>query len=458
MNKKVLKEIIIGLAAAAAFLFIVLGLETAASYVAQYRQASGLTAAVSGSTQDSASGSTQSSASGSTSGNSAGSTQDSSTGNSDASDAETVTRSEAELREDFETTLDAVLAYIDYYYYDDEVDYEQLYEDMLHAAVESLGDPYSTYYTAEEMEELWEQTSGVYSGIGATISQSYDTMDMTIVTPFAGSPADEAGILPEDQIVAVNGESVLGWYLSDVVAIIKGEAGTDVVITMLRDGELIDFTVTRRSITVEYVTYRMIDDEVGYILVSEFEEKTGEQFNAAITSLQKQGMKGLIVDLRGNPGGLYDVVCDMLDRILPKNSLLVYTIDKYNNKKCEYAESRLTLDIPIAVLINGNSASASEIFAGALQDHGAATIVGTQSFGKGIVQSIMYITEKYDGIKLTTSRYFTPAGVCIHDIGITPDVVVELEAGLEKQLIERRDHDNQIDAAVEVIHEQLDAE
>lgn len=362
--------------------------------------------------------------------------------------------SNQELRERFEDHLDRIFANIDYYYYED-ADIEKIYDDMLHAAVYSLGDPYSTYYSPEEMAALLEDSSGVYSGIGATITQSYETMEMTIVTPFAGSPADESGILPGDQIIAVDGVNVIGWELDDVVANIKGPEGTKVNITMLRDGEEIEFVVTRRSINVEYVQSRMLDDKVGYILVSEFETLTAEQFNAAIRELQKKGMQGLVVDLRGNPGGMYDIVCNMLDRILPKDSLLVYTVDKQGNKVETRAHSASTLDIPIAVLMNEFSASASEIFAGALQDYGAATIVGTQSYGKGIVQTVFYLADDYSGIKLTSSRYFTPKGVCIHGVGITPDVEVELEEGLEKMLIERRDHDNQIDAAVDVIHEKL---
>ena len=229
---------------------------------------------------------------------------------------------------------------------------------------------------------------------------------------------------------------------------IKGLEGTSVNITILRDGEEMTFTVTRARIEVEFVSHKMLDDKIGYILVSEFEETTAVQFSAAIADLEKQGMKGLVVDIRNNPGGLYNIVCDMLDRILPKGSLLVYTEDKYNRKAYEYAETSDTLDIPIAVIVNGNSASASEIFSGALQDYGKAVIVGTQSFGKGIVQSVIPIYYDGSGVKLTSSRYFTPNGVCIHGTGITPDVVVELEEGLEKINIELRDHDNQIDAAV----------
>ena len=353
-------------------------------------------------------------------------------------------------KSDFDKKMDTILQYMDYYY-NGEIDMDAMYDAMLHAAVSSLGDPYSVYYSPEEYSALLESSSGVYSGIGATISQDMTTKAMTIVTPFTNSPAYNAGLCSGDQIVAVDGESVIGEDLSDVVTKIKGLEGTTVNITVLRDGQEITFTVKRARIEVEFVSYKMLDDKIGYILVSEFEETTADQFSAAIADLQKKGMKGLVVDIRNNPGGLYNIVCDMLDRILPKGSLLVYTEDKYGRKAYEYAETTDTVDIPIAVIVNGNSASASEIFSGALQDYGKAVIVGTQSFGKGIVQSVIPIMYDGSGVKLTSSRYFTPNGVCIHGTGITPDVVVELEEGLEKINIELRDHDNQIDAAVEEV-------
>ncbi len=359
-------------------------------------------------------------------------------------------QSEDRMRKEFNDKLDTIFKYMDVYYYED-VDKEKLYDDMLHAAVASLGDPYSVYYSPAEYSALMESSSGIYSGIGATISQDMTTMVMTIVTPFIDSPAYKAGILSGDEIVAVDGENVLGRDLNEVVTKIKGLEGTNVDITVKRGDEELTITVTRGRIEVTYVSHRMLEDKIGYILVSEFEELTAIQFNDAIADLEKQGMKALIVDIRNNPGGRYDIVCDMLDRILPKDSLLVYTEDKNGHKEYEKALTNATLDIPIAVLVNGQSASASEIFSGALQDYGVATIVGTQTFGKGIVQSVIPITKDLSGVKLTSSHYFTPKGVCIHGIGITPDVVVELDEDLLRTNIEMRDHDNQIDAAVEAL-------
>lgn len=359
-----------------------------------------------------------------------------------------------DARTAFDEKLDTLLDYIDYYYYE-EADKEAIYDTMLHATIDALGDPYSTYYNPDEYADLWESSTGIYSGIGATISQDRQTLIMTVVTPFANAPAYEAGMRPGDILVGVDGEDVQGQDLTDVVSRIKGPEGTTVVVTVLRGEKLIDLTITRRSIETEYVSHKMLDNGIGYILMSEFESLTGEQFCAAVDDLAAQGMKGLIIDLRGNPGGLLNIVCDCVDRILPKDSLIVYTIDKYDKKDCDYAKTDEYLDLPMVVLVNGYSASASEIFAGAMKDYGKATIVGTTTFGKGIVQTIVPIMSDFSGVKLTTSHYYTPSGVCIHGIGIEPDVTVELEEGLESELIEMRDHDNQIDAAVEVLMKQI---
>ena len=359
-------------------------------------------------------------------------------------------RTDEEKKELFLSKLDSIMAYIDYYYYE-EIDDDEIYDAMLHSALYSLGDPYSTYYSPDEYNLLLESSSGTYSGIGATVSQSVETGKITIVKPFIDSPAMKAGVLPGDEIIKVDGVSIEGLDLNEVVSHLKGLEGTKVNVTFLRDEKEIEIVITRGKIVVQFVSYRMLEDNIGYIMVSEFEETTAAQFKDAIAELSKQGMKGLVVDLRDNPGGLVSSVCEMLDRIAPKGSLLVYTEDKYGHRLDEYAETEDTLDVPLVVLMNGNSASASEIFAGAVQDLGLGKIVGTQSFGKGIVQSVIPIIQDLSGIKVTSSRYFTPKGVCIHGIGITPDVEVELDEDLKKTLIELRDHDNQIDKARETV-------
>ncbi|MBP5331265.1 MAG: S41 family peptidase [Lachnospiraceae bacterium] len=368
----------------------------------------------------------------------------------DHSTDENSSATDEEKRELFNSKLDTIMSYIDTYFYD-EVDDNVIYDAMLHAALDSLGDPYSTYYSPKEFDLLMESSSGTYSGIGATVSQNMETQKVTIVKPFIDSPAMKAGVLPGDEIYKIEGTPIEGMNLNGVVSLLKGPEGTTVKVTFLRDGQELDIVITRARIEVQFVTHRMLEGDVGYIMVSEFEASTDEQFNDAIGDLTKQGMKRLIIDLRDNPGGMVDTVVNMLDRIVPKGKLLVYTEDKYGKKTESFAENDDDLEIPIIVLMNGNSASASEIFAGAIQDLGLGKIVGTQSFGKGIVQSVIPIMQDFSGIKVTSSKYFTPRGVCIHGVGITPDMEVELDEDLQKTLIEMRDHDNQIDAAVKLI-------
>ena len=358
--------------------------------------------------------------------------------------------SDEEKRSLFNSKLDTIMDYIDYYYYN-EIDDDVIYDSMLHAALNALGDPYSVYYSPDEFDALLESSSGMYSGIGATVTQNIETGTVSIVKPFIGSPASEAGMLPGDEIIEVDGESILGMDLNSVVSLLKGPAGTDVNVGFLRDGRRMDAKITRQTIHVEFVSHRMLENDIGYIMVSEFEETTADQFNEAISELSDQGMKGLIIDLRDNPGGLYDICVEMLDSIAPKGSLLVYTEDKYGTKERQYAKTEDMLSVPLVVLVNGNSASASEIFAGAVQDLQLGTILGTQTFGKGIVQSVIPIMDDLSGIKVTSSRYFTPGGICIHGVGITPDMVVELDEELKKILIENREYDNQIDAAVRLL-------
>ena len=283
------------------------------------------------------------------------------------------------------------------------------------------------------------------------------TMIITVVNPFENCPAYNAGMLPGDIIVKVDGEDIVGQDLTGVVAKMKGEAGTQVVITVARENEpeYIDLTITRAKIETPYVTHRMLESNVGYISVSEFSETTTGQFMIALKDLEAQGMRGLVIDLRGNPGGLYDVVVDMLDILIENDRLLVYTEDKYGVREDQYSKTAEKFDKPLAVLIDGTSASASEIFSGALQDYGAATIVGTQSYGKGIVQSLYPINSDGSAVKLTVSQYFLPNGECIHGKGITPDIEVELDAELKQILASKREYDNQLDAAVQSVLDKM---
>jgi carboxyl-terminal processing protease len=340
-------------------------------------------------------------------------------------------------------------------FYMEKVDNKVLAEGIYKGLLNSLGDPYSCYYTAEEYNALMESSSGIYCGIGASVSQNVTTGIITIVKPFVSGPAYEAGLLPGDVVYKVNGEEVTGSDLSEVVSKIKGEEGTKAQITIIREGktEPMEFSIPRKTIEVPTIEYEMLDNKIGYISVSEFDEVTAEQFRKAIDDLDSQGQVGLVIDIRDNPGGLLDTVVDMLDRMLPEG-LIVYTEDKYGKREEKFSSAKEEFKKPLVVLINGNSASASEIFAGAIQDYQIGTIIGTTSFGKGIVQSIIPL---FDGtaIKVTVSKYFTPNGKNIHGIGIEPDETVELKDELRKQVIIKKEDDNQLQRAIELIKEKL---
>ena len=342
-------------------------------------------------------------------------------------------------------------------YYMEKVDKNTMAEGIYKGLLQSLDDPYSVYYTKEEYTALMESSSGVYYGIGATVSSDVKTGVLSIVKPFVGGPAYEAGLLPGDVLYKVNEEEVTGKDITEVVGKIKGEEGTTVNVTIVREGEAepIEFTITRRKVEVPTIEYEMLDNKIGYIAISEFDEVTAEQFRQALADLEKQGQKGLVIDIRNNPGGLLDTVVDMLDRMLP-NGLIVYTEDKYGNRDEYKSDGKEEFNKPLAVLINGNSASASEIFAGAIQDYEKGTIVGTTSFGKGIVQSILPLTDG-TAIKVTVSKYYTPKGRNIHKIGISPDVTVELDEALRKKVVIEKKEDNQLQKAISILNKEIKA-
>lgn len=338
-------------------------------------------------------------------------------------------------------------------YYLNEVDDEALADGIYKGLLESLDDPYSCYYTADEYAQLMESSSGVYCGIGATVSQNVNTGIITIVKPFVDGPAYNAGVLPNDIVYKVNGDDVTSCDLSEVVSRMKGEEGTKVTLTVIRDSKEIEFEITRGTIEVPTVEYKMLDNNVGYISVSEFDKVTSTQYRSAIKDLESQGMESLVVDLRNNPGGRLETVVDMLDRMLPKG-LIVYQEDKNGNRDEETSTNKEQFTKPLAVLINGNSASASEIFAGAIQDYGTGTIIGTTSFGKGIVQSIIPLNDG-TAVKVTVSKYYTPNGRNIHGTGIEPDIEVELDSEVANQVVIDYEDDAQLQKAVEVLTEQM---
>lgn len=327
-------------------------------------------------------------------------------------------------------------------------DKETMSENIYKAVLDSLDDPYSKYYTAEEYKQLAAKTEGVYYGIGAIVRLNDDGY-VKIVKPLEDSPALEAGLLAGDVITEVEGETVKGLALDVIVSRMKGEEGTKVTLTILRGDSTFKTEVTRRKMDSILVSGKMLDNNIGYIAISQFEGVTLEQFNSAFDELKEQGMQGLIIDVRGNPGGRLDTVTDVLDRLLPEGNIV--SIKDKNGKTSEInSDAACDLDVPCAVLVNGGSASASEVFSGALQDYGMAEIIGTQTFGKGIVQSV-YKLDDGSAIKITTQDYYTPKGNNIHGVGITPDEMVELDEDAYTQ----NGEDTQLNAAVKYIEEHM---
>ncbi len=338
---------------------------------------------------------------------------------------------------------------LDQYYYED-IDEDALVDGMYAGMVDGVGDPYTCYYSAEEYSSLMETTSGTYYGIGAVLTQDAETNVVTILHVYSGTPAEEAGVKDGDIIVKVDDVEGNSMELSELVKHIKGEEGTTVHLQLLREGEedYLDFDVERRQVEIPTVEYQMLEGKIGLIQISEFSDNTPEQFDAAIKDLQGQGMEAMIVDLRNNPGGVLQAVCSMLDEILPEGTI-VYTEDKYGNRS-DYDSDEACLDIPMAVLINENSASASEIFAGAIKDYKYGTLIGTTSFGKGIVQSIIPL-EDGSAVKVTMAKYFTPNGNYIHEKGIEPDITLEYEYLGDKDADYEPMQDNQVLKAIEVL-------
>ena len=335
-------------------------------------------------------------------------------------------------------------------FYFDDIDDSKVLDNIYKAYVNAYGDKYTVYYTADEYAKIQESSNGAYYGIGVVVRKN-DDGTILVVEPYDGAPGKEAGMRKNDVIVTVNGESVADQDLNSVVAKIKGDEGTTVNIGIRRDGsdDITELTVTRRKVEIKTVAYEMLDDSVGLITISEFDKVTAQQFKEAYAQLETLGMKGLVIDIRSNPGGLLNVVVDMLDEILP-DGLIVYTEDKYGNRQEYNGSNPDVIDVPLAVLVNGESASASEIFAGAVQDYGAGTIIGTQTFGKGIVQTIRRMSDG-SAIKYTMAKYFTPKGQDIHGHGVTPDIVEELSDEFNNLTEYDASKDNQLQKAIEVI-------
>jgi len=349
--------------------------------------------------------------------------------------------------EDFQKKADYLWAVIESrFLWEDDVNADKTRDDMYAAMLSSLDDPYSCYYNEEDFANMIEDNSGEYSGIGAYISQNPDTRELYIARPMPDSPAEAAGIVADDYIITVDGEDISGQDLTVVVSKIKGPEGTTVTLGIKHnnEGEVEEITVERHKIEVKRIEHEMLDDKIGYIWIYEFEQKTDSQFNAAYEELKSQGMEGLIIDLRDNPGGDLSVVCTMADKFLDEG-IICYTKDKNGGGDTHKSDAACE-KLPIVILTNGNSASASEIFTGSLKDRGVAKVVGTTTFGKGIVQGV-YSLNDGTGYKITEAEYYLPNDECIHGVGIEPDVEIELD----KEAYLKDKTDNQKNKAIEVM-------
>ena len=340
----------------------------------------------------------------------------------DEADTVTITRAEYEQLLQFEK-LDALMQLVDMYYYED-VDKEEMLDTAALGLIAGIGDVYSTYYTKEDMEAFNEETEGEYAGIGCQLLADPSDQLITVTRVFKGSPAEAVGIRAGDKIVYVEDVYYSAYEMDEAVNIMRGEPGTSVRISVMRGLETIDFEVNREIIHINYVEHEILEGNIGYVMIYDFLGDACKNFAQALETFKAANVAGMIIDLRNNGGGLLDASVEMADMILPEG-LVVSLKDKYDYTE-EFTIDKEYYDVPMVVLINEYSASASEILAGAIRDYNAATLVGVKSFGKGVVQSALEFPDG-SGVKLTTARYYTPSGECIHEVGIEPHVVVELD-------------------------------
>ena len=339
--------------------------------------------------------------------------------------------------------------------YVEPVEDAKLMEGAVQGVAGAVGDPYTVYMEPKDYKDFMVQTQGSYAGIGVVVSADPKDNLITVVAPFEDTPGEKAGVLPGDKIVKVNGQDVWGDKLDQAVSMMKGPKNTQVTITIMREGEsqMRDLSITRDIIVIKTVKHRMLAGNIGYIRITMFDEKTSKDFDIALDDLYKKNIKGLIIDVRDNPGGLLDQVVKIADRLVPKGTI-VYTEDRNKDRKIEQSDAE-QVKVPLAILVNGGSASASEILSGAVKDHGKGVLVGTKTFGKGLVQTIFPLKDQ-SAVKVTISKYYTPNGISIQGTGIQPDVPVELPEELKKTVSQiKEEEDTQLKKAIEVITEKI---
>lgn len=356
---------------------------------------------------------------------------------------------ETSSEQDLATQLEKYRSIINQYYLG-EVNEDGLKEGAIKGFIEGLGDPYTEYISKEEMEEYMQDTLGNYVGIGIYMVLDEEEGKIKILSPMKGSPAEQAGIQPGDIIETVDGETYTKEEMSEVSNKIKGKEGTTVKIGIKRGEESLEFEVKRENIKVNPVEGKVLENNIGYIQFSSFDETTAEDFNVKYEELQKQGITSLIIDLRNNGGGLVDQAIDIADLFVEKDTPLLYEVDKDGNEEVTKAEKDVTITMPTIILTNENTASASEILAGALKDLGKAKIVGTKTYGKGVIQEILTLKDG-SGIKITTEEYQTPNHNKINKVGIEPDETVELPETVTNILNVPENQDTQLQKAIELL-------
>ena len=348
-----------------------------------------------------------------------------------------------------ESELKKYRALIDKYYLG-EVNDEDLEEGAIKGYIEGLGDEYTEYISKEDMEEYMQDTMGNFVGIGIYMVNDTETNRIMVLSPIKGSPAEKAGILPGDYIMKIDGESYTGEDNSIAASKIKGEEGSTVKLEILRGTETLNFEIKRENVIVNPVEGKVLENNIGYIKFTSFDENTAEEFKAKFEELQKSNIKSLIIDLRNNGGGLVDQALEIAGYIADKGSVLLYEVDKNNNEEVKKSDSNPIINMPVVLLVNGNTASSSEILAGALKDLGKAKIVGTKTYGKGVIQELLTLKDG-SGLKITSQKYLTPNKTEINKVGIQPDQTVELPDSVNNILNVDEKDDTQLQKAIEIL-------
>ena len=351
--------------------------------------------------------------------------------------------------QDISQTLETYKSLINKYYLG-EVDEESLKEGAIKGYIEGLNDPYTEYISKEDMDDYLEDTMGNFVGIGIYMVQDTESNRIMVLAPIKNSPAEKAGIKPGDLIISVNGEECTADQMTAIATKIKGEEGSTVKLQILRGEETLDFEITRENIVVNPVEGEVLENNIGYIEFSSFDENTAEEFKTKFEELQAQGINSLIIDLRNNGGGIVDEALQIADYIADKDSVLLYEVDKDNNETVEKSENDPIINMPIIILTNESTASSSEILAGALKDLGKAKTVGTKTYGKGVIQQILTLPDG-SGLKITTEKYLTPNRTEINKVGIEPDETVELPDGVDNSYNIDRAQDTQLQKAIEML-------